>query len=182
MSKVGHLPLFERVPAASVVRANLVSQVILIFRVNQATQLLFSIEFSYWPILILLLFISLINIWIGRLRRLSFEYPGSAGAGPRHFIAKKEKKNKKKDHALHFISSLFSFLSSFWVFLSTFWVCLYFTTLTVVKRPALFCRIALFGFDVSVRLDPGYGLSARILHTRCWILCRASLQEARAAN
>ena len=45
--KVGHLPLFERVPAASVVRANLVSRVILIFRVNQATQLLFSTEFSY---------------------------------------------------------------------------------------------------------------------------------------
>ena len=47
VSKVGHLPLFERVPAASVVRANLVSQVILIFRINQATQLLFSAEFSY---------------------------------------------------------------------------------------------------------------------------------------
>ena len=67
---------------ASVVRANLVSRVILIFRVNQATQLLFSTEFSYWAILILLLFISLINTWIGRLSRLSFEYPGSAGAGP----------------------------------------------------------------------------------------------------
>ena len=62
MSKVGHLPLFERAPAASVVRANLVSQVILIFRVNQATQLLFSTEFSYRAILFLLLFISLINI------------------------------------------------------------------------------------------------------------------------
>jgi len=36
VSKVGHLPLFERAPAASVVRANLMSQVILIFRVNQA--------------------------------------------------------------------------------------------------------------------------------------------------
>ena len=67
MSKVGHLPLFERVPAASVVRANLVSRVILIFRVNQATQLLFSTEFSYWAILFLLLFISLINIWNSRL-------------------------------------------------------------------------------------------------------------------
>ena len=44
---VGHLPLFERAPAASVVRANLVSQVILIFYVNQATQALFSTEFSY---------------------------------------------------------------------------------------------------------------------------------------
>ena len=38
MPKVGHLPLFERAPAASMVRANLMSQVILIFRVNQATQ------------------------------------------------------------------------------------------------------------------------------------------------
>ena len=47
MSKVGHLPLFERAPAASVVRANLVSRVRLIFRVNQATQFLFSTEFSY---------------------------------------------------------------------------------------------------------------------------------------
>ena len=47
VSKVGHLPLFGRAPAASVVRANLVSRVILIFRVNQATQLLFSTEFSY---------------------------------------------------------------------------------------------------------------------------------------
>ena len=47
VSKVGHLPLFERAPAASVVRANLVSQVMLIFRINQATQLLFSTEFSY---------------------------------------------------------------------------------------------------------------------------------------
>ena len=81
--KVGHLPLFERVPAASVVRANLVSRVILIFHVNQTTQPLFSTEFSYWAILILLLFISLITIWIGRWRRLLFEYPGSAGAGPR---------------------------------------------------------------------------------------------------
>ena len=67
MSKVGHLPLFERAPAASVVRANLVSRVILIFHVNQATQLLFSTDFSYWAILILLLFTSLINIWIGHL-------------------------------------------------------------------------------------------------------------------
>ena len=49
------------------VRANLVSRVILIFGVNQATQLVFSTEFSYWAILFLLLFISLINIWIGRL-------------------------------------------------------------------------------------------------------------------
>ena len=32
---MGHLPLFERAPVASMVRANLVSQVILIFRVNQ---------------------------------------------------------------------------------------------------------------------------------------------------
>ena len=47
VSKVGHLLLFERAPVASVVRANLVSRVILIFRVNQATQLLFSTEFSY---------------------------------------------------------------------------------------------------------------------------------------
>ena len=46
------------------------------------TQPLFSTEFSYWAILILLLFISLITIWIGRRRR-PFEYPGSAGAGPR---------------------------------------------------------------------------------------------------
>ena len=80
---MGHLPLFERVPAASVVRANLLSQVIFIFHVNQATQLLFSTEFSYWAILILLLLISLNNIWIGRLICLSFEYPWSAGAGPR---------------------------------------------------------------------------------------------------
>ena len=83
----GNLPLFERAPAASMVRANLVSRVILIFRVNQATQLLFSTEFSYWAILILLLFISLMNKWINsRLGRLSFEYPGSAGAGPRHSV------------------------------------------------------------------------------------------------
>ena len=47
VSKVGHLPLFERAPAASVVRANLLSWVILIFHVNQATQLLFSTEFSF---------------------------------------------------------------------------------------------------------------------------------------
>ena len=52
---------FERAPVASVIRANLVSRVILIFHVNQATQLLFSTEFSYWAILILLFFISLIN-------------------------------------------------------------------------------------------------------------------------
>ena len=47
VSKVGHFSLFEREPAASVVRANLVSRVILIFRINQATQLLFSTKFSY---------------------------------------------------------------------------------------------------------------------------------------
>ena len=57
VSKVGHFSLFEREPAASVVRANLVSRVILIFRINQATQLLFSTKFSYWAILILFLFI-----------------------------------------------------------------------------------------------------------------------------
>ena len=39
--------LHERAPAASMVRANLVSRVILIFGVNQATQPLFSTEFSY---------------------------------------------------------------------------------------------------------------------------------------
>ena len=33
----------------------------ILYRVNQATQLLFSSEFSYWAILILLLFISLMN-------------------------------------------------------------------------------------------------------------------------
>ena len=60
-------------------------EVLLVSRVNQATQPLFSTEFSYWAILILLLFISLITIWIGRRRRLPFEFPGSAGAGPRHF-------------------------------------------------------------------------------------------------
>ena len=37
-------------------------EVLLVSRVNQATQPLFSTEFSYWAILILLLFISLINI------------------------------------------------------------------------------------------------------------------------
>ena len=64
-------------------------EVLLVSRVNQATQPLFSTEFSYWAILILLLFISLINIELKllypdpRLCRLSFEYPGSAGAGPR---------------------------------------------------------------------------------------------------
>ena len=36
--KVGHLPLFERVPVASVVSANLVSQVLLAFCVNQLDQ------------------------------------------------------------------------------------------------------------------------------------------------
>ena len=47
VSKVGHFSLFKRETAASVVRANLVSRVILIFRINQATQLLFSTKFSY---------------------------------------------------------------------------------------------------------------------------------------
>ena len=37
-------------------------EVLLVSRVNQATQPLFSTEFSYWAILILLLFISLINV------------------------------------------------------------------------------------------------------------------------
>ena len=82
VSKVGHFSLFEREPAASVVRANLVSRVILIFRINQATQLLFSTKFSYWAILILLLFISSINKSIGRLLCLPFENPGPAEAGP----------------------------------------------------------------------------------------------------
>ena len=44
---MGHFSLFEREPAASMVRANLVSRVILIFRINQATQLLSSTKFSY---------------------------------------------------------------------------------------------------------------------------------------
>ena len=79
---MGHFSLFEREPAASVVRANLVSRVILIFRINQATQLLFSTKFSYWAILILLLFISSINKSIGRLLCLPFENPGPAEAGP----------------------------------------------------------------------------------------------------
>ena len=40
-----HFSLFEREPAASVVRANLVSRVILIFRINQATQLFSPLNF-----------------------------------------------------------------------------------------------------------------------------------------
>ena len=61
-------------------------EVLLVSRVNQATQPLFSTEFSYWAILILLLFISLMNIWISRWCRLPFKNPGSAGAGPRHKV------------------------------------------------------------------------------------------------
>ena len=39
MPKVGHLLLFERAPAASVVSANLVSQVLLVSHVNQLVHL-----------------------------------------------------------------------------------------------------------------------------------------------
>ena len=39
MPKVGHLLLFERAPAASVVRANLMSQILLVFHVNQLVHL-----------------------------------------------------------------------------------------------------------------------------------------------
>ena len=67
-------------------------EVLLVSCVNQATQPLFYTEFSYWAILILLLFISLINISLKllypdpRWRRPHFEYPGSAGAGPRQSL------------------------------------------------------------------------------------------------
>ena len=98
----GALPLFERAPTASVVRANLVSWVILIFCVNQATQLLFSTEFCYWAILFLLLFISLINIWIGRLAVSPSNTldqpgldPGSKGLSGKNFTEETVKRAKK---------------------------------------------------------------------------------------
>ena len=51
-----------RMPAAYLSGANSCLKVLLVSHVNQATQPLFSTEFSCWAILILLLFISLINI------------------------------------------------------------------------------------------------------------------------
>ena len=46
MPKVGHLQRFERAPVASVVSANLMSQVLLAFCVNQLVQA--SVSFSFY--------------------------------------------------------------------------------------------------------------------------------------
>ena len=62
-------------------------EVLLVSRINQATKPLFSTEFSCWAILILLLFISLINIKASVFADAvsPSNFPGSTGAGPWHF-------------------------------------------------------------------------------------------------
>ena len=54
-------PLGERKDACGVVQTSCL-EVLLVSRVNQATQPLYSTEFSYWAIFILLHFTSLINV------------------------------------------------------------------------------------------------------------------------